>query len=1083
MPRALSSVRLDQDATCKYVVFIEGLSRGYTDDSEGAITGSGVGSWVYTSELNAGSREVAGSREIVTGLILPSAVTFGLDMRTGMLQPEPLTIQILDNEAGDLADLFATEGKVTETLAERIAPGVADLGASVATPGAGTTNPRGRYVGIERIGPAGERRFFPALPYDLVGYDHPVHAGAEPPDGLPPVLISDDPVEFAGRMVTLYRIYKNPDAQSDGATAYYRWDEAHTAGDLVWFGIMRDSGRVSGNRVWSIDCHGPDALMRRTLGARNPVVRTRAGADLTLAADESYVAIGFASRGVAGPSVETYYDASIFDHQITATSSRAALATEINGWIESVIDGTDTNVAFAGGDFDTWLDAMGNANPDAGITNEGRVFVRREDQGVHDDATYGVLCLVMHSRAWRKLGFEPETQHRDGVTFDDATHASFRRLIAGEQLTYGQGTGVVVPGDGYIRGIFTTITAGYTPEDIEAYPNGGAPRYWLPYHTSEVFVLDHRGGQVLRLLDEDVGSMYLEGQLTAGWSQFAEINATPTERARWFLLEGEVVEIDDDPTTDEVEVSDATKLAQVCLASWVEGPQYGTVSDGGDVSPALYVERYLDPRGFGLNHAQRQRDWSGKTTGEGEIEVSPLNAYHYLIDNAPFEQAATLLAQILLSTGACAGYDAAIDDGGSITAGPNTHTAAPAFAGDYELADLGLGIPHQIVAHPNTFRDACDTLPGGVNGDMCRLRLAYKGPFAAASTLEAITRPRQLCWSLAGKQIGVFRIGPVSPEDVDIAIDEDDLYGTPGDPASTIPGQDLRATGQVDGVKLSYRWDPGEDSTAETWSLRALDPGASRRTGELIEEVEDHGLCPPWYREGDQQQLTGVSDWRPLFRQLWQRDVPTFYARRHFAARLRLSRPKGQDAMPGSAVMVTNPWLVNPAGGYGVTAAAGRILRATHDLHTGACEIEAIVFAVPGPLHYAPQVLVSGVTGNVVSYYEDHLDHGGDAVDGTGFAEPDWASYGGTGQATVYQRTGDTWAAIVTRGVSSVDTAARTITLDGAVTGYLRDHDHYVVLSAYSVQSAGSYPRELYGTAADDDETIDGTIPASEHIG
>jgi hypothetical protein len=1072
--RALSSVRLDEDARFKYVLFIEGLTRAYTNDASAALTGSGIGSWIYTSELAAGDREIPGTREVVSGLIVPDTLAFAIDLRTGMQVPEPTTFQILDDDE-QLATLFASEGKESERLCERIPPGVDDLGSSVATPDGGTTDPRDRYIGIERIGPDGERRMWPAIPFDLVGFDHPVHAGAEPPEGLPPVLISDEPIEFAGRMVTLYRIYRDPDAPTDDAGAYYRWDEAHAAGDLVWWGIMRDSGYVGGNRIWSIDCHGPDAMQRRQLGTRCPTIRTRIGADLELDDDESYVAIAFNSQGVAGPSVLEFYDSSIFDHQLSGAAlvDRASLAAQLNTWIEDALSGSDTNVSMSGGPFDTWLDAAGNANPDAGITSEGRIFIRREDQGLNDDLTYGRMALAVHSRAWRKLGFEPETQHRDGVIFNDLTHCHFRRLVAGEEFTaIGAGTGVNVPGDGYIVGIFTTIAPGYPPEDIEAYDNDGGPRYWWPFHTSEVFVLDHRGGQVVRLVDEEVTSLYLEGQLTAGVSQFAEIDGSPTTRARWFVLEGEVVEVDDDPSTEAVELTDKKPLAQLVLASWVEGPQYGTVSDGGSLAPALFVERWLDPRGVGLNYKQRRRDWSGKTVGAGEIELSPLHTYHYFIDNAPFEQAVTLVAQILLSTGACEGYDAELDNGGAIAPGPNTHSGAPLFAGDYELADLGLGIPYQLVASPAEMREAFETLPGGANGDLCRLRLAYVGPFAALDVLESITRPRSLCWSLHGKRFGVFRLGPVSPEDADVTITESDLWGTPGDPTSTIPTQQLRATGQVDGVNLAYRHDPAQGKTAELLTLRALDPGASRRTGELVEDVKDHGLAPDWYPDGDKQLLTGVDDWRPLLRQLWQRDVPEFFARRHFATSMTLQRMKGQDVMPGTSVSITNRWLVNPAGGYGVTGATGRVVRAEHNTHTGACKIEAIVFAVAGPYHYAPMLRVRRIAGTTVEWYPDHFGHGDDEVlDGTGLIEPEWSTTGGAARVTLFERQGEELVEITSAEVSSIDLAARTLVISGSLAGSLRDRDRFIVLSPAPDQDGDSWTLPIYGQQANEAET------------
>lgn len=1080
--RALSSVRLDLHAQCKYVLFIEGLPRAYTDDSSGALTGSGSGAWIYRSEQNAGSREDPGSREVVGGLIVPQSIAFGLDIRTGMIQPESISFRVKDGD-GSMADLFATEGKQSEQITERIAPGTTNLGVSVSTVGGGTTNPRGRHIGIERIGPAGERRFFPALPFDLVGLDHPVHAGAEPPLGLAPIVVSDEPIEFAGRMATLYRIYRDPTVRTETQDAYFRWDEAEAAGDRVWWGILRDSGTVEGSRIWSLACHGPDALMRRQLGTRNTVRRTRVQADLTLADEESYVAIGFSGAAVALDKY-TEHDASIYDHQITAVESRSALAAELNGWIEDALDGSDVNLLGADGSFDTWVDSTGNCNPDAGIDATGRIFIRRAD-GLDDEMAYGIMHLIMHERAWRKLGFEPAMQAQAFPELQtDVTKVDFRPVSAGDVIGFGLlDTLTPCPGDGYWYAKVTTIAPGGFPGDVTTLANNGGPRYWWPIHTSEVFVLDHRGGQVIRLPDEETTSLYLEGQLTAGVSQFAEIATTQTEHARYFALEGEIVVVEDDPATEAIEVSKPIKLAQVALCSWVEGTHYGTTTDGGAIKPALYLERFMDPRGFGLNYKRRNRDWSGKVSGKGEIRLSPLNCYHYFIDDSPFELAVPLLCQILLSTGACAGYDAPLDDGGGISAGPNTHVGAPLFAGDYELADLGLGIPYQLVQHPDDMTAAFDTVPGGASGDYCRLRLAYVGPFAALNTIEAITRPRQMCMGLAGKVHGVFRIGPVSMDDVDATIGETDLFGDPKDPTTTIPAQTLRATGQVDGVEHRYRWDPVEGKTAETISAQALDAGAARRTGELIERVVDHGLCPPWYGIDDQVALTGVADWQLLFRQLWQHDVPTFFARRHFATTLTVSRPKGQDLMPGSAVAVTNPWLVNPAGGYGVTNATGRVLRATHDTRTGACSAEVIVFAQPGQYHYAPILRIVGVTGSVADFAEDHLGHGGDALDGTGFAPPSWVTGGGTMQATLLQRQGGTWVAIDTLGVLSVNLAAQTVTFDGAPVGYLRDRDHLLVVADYAQQTANSWPREVFGTLADDDHTIDGTTPAPRHVG
>jgi hypothetical protein len=1079
MARSLSSVRLDNHASSAFVLFIEGISDAWTTDTSGALTGSGLGSWIYDSEVAIGGREIPGSRRVRPGLIVPETITFGLDLKSGSILPAPCSFQLLDTD-DYLATLFATEGHVTEILGERIAPGITDLGSSVATiGGSGTTDPRGRWIGIEKIGPDGERRQWPAIPFDLVGYEHAVHGSLES-RRLPPVLISDVPIEFVGRHASLYRIYRDP-SEPD---TWFTWDEAEAAGDLVWFGILRDAGSVGANKIWSLDCHGPEALLKRTLGTRSPSGWTRISAELTLAPEESYVAIGFAAKGGS----DEFFDGSIFDHQITATN-RAELIAELNGWIANALDGTDTNVPMPGGAFDTWVDPAGDPppNPDCGIAGNGDIFVQRARPGLGEDISqYAAMTLAMNSRAWRCLGFEPETQNQASTTFANLIAANFRTLTAGEDFSYGLGTGVEIPGQGYISAELTSVRCGYPTDDVEAYANGtGGPRLWKPVHTSEVFVLSRYGGQVVRLTDEEPSALYLEGLSSVGWSALASIEGSSTDHARFFALRGEVVLLDDDASTEEVEVTDAEEIHQVVLASWVQGASYGTVSEGTGVDPAIFVERFENPRCYGLNTDTIDHDWSGKRAGKGGIELAPLNVYRYFspLGEKPWEQADTLLVQILTSTGACAGYDAAVDDGGEIIAGPNTHSLAVEFAGDYEIADMGLGVPYQRVQHPSEIREAFATLPGGWDGDLCRLRLAYIGPFESLDVLDSITRPRLLCWSLRDKQLGLFRLEPISPEDVDLVITEADLYGTPGDPESCVPGQNLRATGQLDGVRLTYRWNPADGNTAENFNVRALDAGASRRTGELVEEVTDHGLLAHWFGE-HQEAATGIVDWRGHFRQLWERDAPEFFARRHFSATLTLARHLGQDAMPGCSVRLTNPWLVNPSGGYGVAGMTGRVIGATHNLADDSTTVELIIFATPTVRHYAPYVRVSGVTGTTVSWYADNLGHGGPSLDGHGLAEPIWSDAGGSLVASLYQRDGDTWALVDSDTVVSIDLVARTLVLATGFTAWLRDKDHYLAIGDITSQGAGDWPTAVYATIADTDLTIgDGTTPASKFIG
>lgn len=1067
MARTLASVRLDPIATSKLVVFFQGLPVAYTNDITGAITGSGVGTWIGASETAIGGNEVLGTREVRTGLIVEGLEpTYALeDLKTGTLQSNPVTIRILDPE---LATLFAAD-KESEIVAERIPPSTTPLSTSIAVDGGLTTNPRGRHIGIEHIGPSGQRNFLPAIPFDGVGLDHPVGPNQTP------VLVSDEPIAFAGRMVTIYRVYADPTAPSGDTdyTAYYTWDECQDAGDLVFVGIMRDAGVVGENEIYSIECHGWDALLRRTLGGVNSSNWVRIDADLTLSDTESLIAIGFAGKGQQ--VTDTFYDSSVFDAlHVISGNDRPTVAAQIDGWISDALDGTDTNVNFSGGDFDTWaqVPSPGSLNPLAGLTSEGVFWIRRNPE---DPATpspsqgeYGEMFIVMHERAWRCLGYEPERQQLFLPPDGDVTKLEFRELDAGEQLIFpgGGATGINVPDSGYLLGIIRTIAPGCTRDDLDAYDNDGAAREVYPVQTSAVFVLSPSGGQVIRLSET---FDYLEGQITNGVYNSSIIDGIQCEHSRWCVFRGDVAVIEDDQDTPEVEVSDAAKRRAVASVSWTEGTTHGEVGVGDAFQPAMFIDQWLDARPFGMNDKLLTKGWSGKLVGKGGIEIAPLNTYHYLLaENV--EDAATLVQQILLSTGACSGWDDALDNGASIDAGPNTHPSAPLFAGDYELAELGLAIPYQLVAEPDAWTDAF----AGTDGDLNKLRLAYLGPFQSVDVLESVLRPRGLCWSLNGKTIGAFRLGPVANEDADLTITEDDLAGDPLDPLSAAPMQTLRATGQLDGVVVGYRWDPESGKPALEFTAKSLDADARRRTGELIEEFRDDGAMPDFADSA----VTGVDFQaaRARFRQLWQHELADFFARRHYLLKFTLARPLGQDAMPGTSVAITNPWPIAPDGSRGIAGATGRIVSATHVLSTGNTRVQAIVFVGASTAHYAPELFVRGVSGSTVEVYPAGTFANPTLV---GLEEPAWSSIGGDAQAGLFQRNGDAWTLVFSGTVASVNVAARTVTFSSSVSGWLRDKDHILVLLPYVDQDADSFPLELYGVIADYDNTIgDGDTPA-----
>ena len=1090
MPRSVAEVRLDDSAVYRYVLFLEGEPDAYTDDESGGIIGTGLNSWIGNSETAAGAaggNEVLGTRRVRGGLIPPQDVTFAIEPKTGELQPAPASFQILDID-DTLSYLFASEGKDYLQLGQRVPPTTTALGTSVTLyDGIATTNPRGQYIGIERIGPSGQRRFCPALPYTLVGFDHAVG------EQLPAVQISAEPIDFAGRMVTLYRIYKvRPELDDSDPTAWGTWLDAEEAGDRVWWGVMRDAGNVGGNHVWSIDCHGPDAFTRRTLGTRSNPGWMRITADLELTDAERYVSIGFMSQAPSG--TQEHFQGNAFDaYQITVSDVRSQICADIHGWIQDTLDGTGAaNNTYTSEDlFDDWQDSGGDLfSPTAGVQEDGTFYISRIPMlgdGSNPTQQFGIMCIAMHERAWRRIGWEPERQHQDGVAWGDLTRCRFRKLEVGD---YNFELGINIPTDGYWLAYFNTVTPGATVWEVEYYANsGGGPRLWEPMHIASVFVLDNHANQVVRLIGKGPSDVYIEGQPSAGIeSSDNEIDGTPVELGRTFVLRGEyITKLSTDEETGETTIDETETAYFPVKGEWIQGTLYGEVSEGGGIIPALYLSYFEAPRAWGFHNefitgshtGKLKEPWAGKVEGKGVIEIAPLHAYHYKRYTKPFEEAPSVWLQVMLSTGSAEGFDAAHDAGGVFTGGENQPVEPGLTFMDCELADMGLGVPYQIVAAPSEIYAAFDTVPGGSEGPLNRVRYGYIGPYQSREVLESLMRPRLLCWSLRDKEFGVFRLGPVSAEDADVEILEDDLYGDPLDPTSVIPQQTLRATGQLDRVDLQYRTNPADGKPALSASYPALDPGARTRTGELVEQVTEHGLCPPWFGSG-QEDVTGVEPWGELFRTLWARDAAAFFAKRHYMLELTVSRPKGQDLMPGTSVAITNPWPVNPRGGRGITSATGRVLAATHNLRDCSARIQCIVFAGQPVVHYSPAVLVGSVVSTTVTWY-DYTDVD---ADGRGFVEPDWSLTGGEMQVDMYQRTGLTWSLAFSAGVVSVDLATRTAVLDAAPgSSILRDKDTWMVARSWSDQNANEWPRALYGVQADTDQTVgDGTTKAPAFV-
>lgn len=1079
----LANARARDNARGLYVIFIDGIG-AWTNDDGGFLTGLGISSWIGQYEDNAGANETIGERSVAAGLVVPRDVSFSVDPKTGRIATSQLSFEIVDLD-DTLATTLASEGKDADVLAGRIAPGTSALGATIQIQGGQTIDPADKHIGIERIGPARQRRWFSALPVQptaatgLVGYEHPVHPTAGPGEAgaLPPVQVSDDPIDFAGRLVTLYRIHKDPDSNSGDYSDWYRWDQAHAAGDLVWWGVLSDQGQVSAGRVWTLQAHGPHALLEKQLGANTTGegIEVSTGSELDLLTDEDHIAISFRGQG---SNEGDAFKASIFysNHDITATTV-AALVNELDTFIGEVVTGSDTNENGSEPDLEDWTDESFAQLPDAGIDPDRSIWLKKAVTAA-STPMWLEMHLCMHEKVWQALGWSPTeqaTNEYSPLAPADNRRAWFTRLDKGEEYRAGSDLfqGQDVPASNYWRGTFTTVTPGEDPLAVGSAlrANSGLKRYYYPAHP-EGFVINEAAGHQIRLVDSS--GLFLEGVLTLPRWTDSQIDGNDTQRTRFFALKGKQrIKIDED----------AEDIVYVFQGSWRDAGVYGDVSDGSGFGPALYIDRWVDGRSFGY-HNPDGFGQKGPTTNilgnaeEAVWHVVPLNAYAYRWEDYP-EYAHSLWMTLMLSTGSGSGYSDhhAANPPPEITAGANQPADLPATAlygvGDVEIADLGLGIPRELVASAQSIRDAFDTVPGGYLSPLNRVRHSYEGPFAASTMLEALMRPRALAWSLHGKRYGLYRFAEVSPDQADVVITEDDLHGSLDDPTSVHPEQELRVTGQLDAVKLEHNG--GEET------FRSQDPNARRRRGEMVEDLEDTGLPPPnWYpATGEYQDVTGTIPWLQDFRQLWSYDQAGFLAKRHFAVTLQVGPHKAGDLMPGTIVRLSNPWPVTSEGEYeALQNHVGRVIDVTHHLEDGSATATVLVFGgqASGMPHYAPVCRLYRVDPGLTEaeYYDGWISDN----DGVGWTKPTWADGSGNAAVAVYQRLGTTWSLVATGAVSDVDTTTRTITFASALSetgeGVLRDRDKIMLLDDRASQAA-DWPALIYGVIVEDNFTYDGT--------
>ncbi len=338
-----------------------------------------------------------------------------------------------------------------------------------------------------------------------------------------------------------------------------------------------------------------------------------------------------------------------------------------------------------------------------------------------------------------------------------------------------------------------------------------------------------------------------------------------------------------------------------------------------------------------------------------------------------------------------------------------------------------------------------------------------------------------------GKQFSGGKITPFdawrfpTPDEAVATLDQESYAVKPGqDPMSVIPTQGLRRWTPIDYVTINGRIEPVAQSYEESIRRNTGDLGAQYRAGKAVEQVVkgDWLISRRLPVAGNSWSASVALRWRTGF---------DFWAPRHTVVPLTLRMAVAVDIWPGDGVLVSDPWLLDTLGMYGLTAAAGRVLTRTVNAATETVKLEVLVGAETDYRLYAPSAEVYRYDEQDIGpdfrllCFDDALgDRGGASLDVSGFAEPSWSSEGGDADVEIFLFDGETWRGGVFGTVASVAglVGASTITLTGALTGatWLPDMTAIVVLREFASQGA-AWVKALYAPICDEDGEHSGGLP------
>lgn len=1025
MPTTAELLALGGHLEVALVVPFDGIELAFTDHADlvGLSTGAG--------------------HDVRLGLQRNESLTMRLaiNLRDGQWLDSPAKISIYDfSRTADLAALFLPKSTTESSLGD--VPIGAGLPVHPSTDLSGRPDLDDQNIGLERIGPAGERHQFAVPPGFDVGLDHSITTPILDIAGAP---VSPVPIVWVGRRVAIYLMVRDHVTYPDRAAGAVSWRPFSEAIRL-WCGTTKGPGRVVG-RLWTFELEGPDSLLRKALatGMQSTPVRAVGNISLVTSGDTIETSI-FCRLATLGYS---------YGERAWVASISATNADEIREDVIAEIAATEGTAGTDG----AWND---NAGFRVFMDNDGAVSISVAD-GTPGPA---YMSLGLHRKVWSALGYDVQMQ---GALYPDWGDARALEFFPADG-SYDP------PGPDYWIGNFLVA-----PNDgaFGSGDNNGYLKTYRPYYTGGTMVLlaglNEGRGQVIRLDDAAIGgggsTVAHSGQLA--WPVASDSNnpANPIQidgidcdRCGLWIFTGKRRYRDTEEVFDE---------RWIGLASWTNG---SAQEDGLVARNSIIVTKWLDPELFGyVTKGGIDDDWVARDEAESEqvVHATPLAWLGYQLG---LDAAHIVLQRLLYSTGTSTGWDSYENDDPTHDAGDNE----PAIVldgqrRDAEIADLGLAIPEDWIASPADFDTAVSTIE---NDAILDGKSAFLAGYQAEDVIRSMMMPAGLAWHFRDGRFGIWSPSdPLTLADVDVVLTPTVRVEQHSEAGEKRLVQEPYKWLPVDKWKVASNWQPFEKKVGTPFERVAPDPQLRYRPGESVLNVQAHSMRRGG--SGFAERLMQMSRW---------------FAQPHFEVRaypVEALRP-GLDVWPGTVCRITDAELIDPATGYGIENRLAIVTATQRTFDTDVCRLEADLLVLATrtatPRVNAPVAQAWGYNSATGRLYvsDDWAGHGNGWADAASFVEPSYsgiAAIGGNAVVEVWQWDGSTWAqtfaGTVTGAVTTVGAAYLTLTSTSGT--YYRDRDSWVVLRPSTVANA-AWVAAIFAPVATDAGTWTDSAAASQAL-